>query len=199
VLEQVSGKNFEQLLVDEITEPLQMTDTIPNPRQSRTEELLERRAKPYQIDETGKAVPSRYPGRIRASAGMVSTVLDLARFDIAIDKNSIISEKSKREMFTATISNSGETLPYGLGWFVQKYDGADLIWHYGWQPEAYSSLILKIPEHRTTFILLANSDTASSKFDLDRGNVLNSPFARLFLDLVANADMPSETSKQHIK
>ena len=199
MLEQVSGKDFERLLVDEITGPLEMNDTIPNPRQSRTEELLERRAKPYQIDETGKAVPSRYPGRIRASAGMVSTVLDLAKFDIALDKNLIVSEKSKRQMFTATVSNSGQTLPYGLGWFVQKHGGADLIWHYGWQPDAYSSLILKAPEHRTTFILLANSDTASSKFDLDSGNVLNSPFAMLFLDFIANADMQSDLSEEHGK
>ena len=194
VLEKTSGKNFEQLLVDEIIRPLQMTDTIPNPSQSRTEELLEQRAKPYKIDKGGKAIPSRYPIRIRASAGMVSTVLDLAKFDIALDKNLIVSERSKNEMFTATISNSGQTLPYGLGWFVQKYQGVCLVWHYGWQPDAYSSLILKIHEHHMTFILLANSDTPSSKYDLDNGSVLDSPFAKLFLYLIADLGVDNNSS-----
>jgi CubicO group peptidase (beta-lactamase class C family) len=196
VLEKTSGKDFEQLLVDEIVLPLQMTDTVPNPSRSRTEELLEQRAKPYRIDATGKPILSRYPGRIRASAGIVSTVLDLAKFDMALDKNLIVSEKSKREMFTATVSNSGETLPYGLGWFVQRHQGVYLIWHYGWQPDAYSSLILKIPGRRATFVLLANSETTSAKFDLGSGNVLNSPFAALFLDFIAHVPVQSDLSKE---
>jgi len=33
-----------------------------------------------------------------------------------------------------------------------------------------------------SFILLANSDALSARYHLDRGNVLRSPAARLFLD-----------------
>ena len=85
-------------------------------------------------------------------------------------------------MFTPTLSNSGHSLPYGLGWFVQISEDLKLIWHYGYEPGAYSSLILKIPEKETTFILLANSDGASASFGLGQGNVLNSPFALEFIN-----------------
>ena len=86
-------------------------------------------------------------------------------------------------MFTPTLSKSGRTLPYGLGWIVQEHKGVKLIWHYGWAPKAYSSLILKVPEDEVTLILLANSDGASAPFRLGAGNVLRSHFAVAFLNL----------------
>ena len=43
---------------------------------------------------------------------------------------------------------------------------------------------LKVPAANTTMILLANSDGASRGFGLGIGNVLQSPFARLFISWV---------------
>jgi hypothetical protein len=84
-------------------------------------------------------------------------------------------------MFTPACSDGGQVQPYGLGWFVQEHAGTKLVWHYGWAPYAYSSLILKVPDQGVTLILLANSDGASAEFDLGAGDVLRSPFARAFL------------------
>ena len=66
--------------------------------------------------------------------------------------------------------------------------GTKLVWHYGWAPKAYSSLILKVPAKEVTLILLANSDGASAPFRLGAGNVLRSPFAVAFLNLFAGAN-----------
>jgi len=189
VLESVSGKKFDKLLAEEITTPLEMYNTVPGLDSTHTNRILNNRAKPYKIDNSSAFSISRYPGRIRASAGMVSTVLDLAKFDIAIDENRLISESSKQLMFTPNHNNKGERLPYAIGWFVQEYKGIQLIWHYGWQPDSYSSLILKVPKKEMTFILLANSDGASASFNLGEGNVLNSPFARAFLELLIGLDL----------
>jgi len=116
---------------------------------------------------------------------MVSTVLDLAKFDIALDEKRIISAKARKAMFTPSRSNSGETLPYALGWFMHKWKGKKLVWHHG-DGGDYSSLILKIPSQKLTFILLANSGGASARFNLGAGddpsNVLKSPFAAAFLE-----------------
>ena len=89
-------------------------------------------------------------------------------------------------MFTQSLSNSGDPLPYGLGWFVQDYKDRKLVWHYGHAPKAYSALILKVPEGELTLILLANSDGASADFRLGAGNVLRSPFAVAFLNLLTD-------------
>ena len=48
---------------------------------------------------------------------------------------------------------------------------------------AYSSLIIKLPERNVTFILLANSDKLASPFNLQAGDVSRSLFALLFLRL----------------
>jgi CubicO group peptidase (beta-lactamase class C family) len=183
VAEKSSGKAFDELLVEKIIAPLEMTRTVPSINEELRNQTLRQRAKYYRIGTFGGFVPSKYPVRLSTSAGMVSTVIDLARFDVAMDRDIIISKESKETMYTPTISTRGKTLPYGLGWFVQEYKGIKMIWHYGHAPKAYSSLILKIPEKELTMILLANSDGASRGFNLGSGNVLNSPFALLFINL----------------
>ena len=186
VVEAASGENLKEQLVKKIIEPLEMNRTFPGNSDNANIQVLKDCAKPYQVDKEGNPVLSNFDyaeGAIYASAGMISTVPDLAKFDIAMDQNLLVSEESKEEMFTSTLSNSGQPLPYGLGWFVQVYEGTKLIWHYGYEPGAYSSLILKIPEEEITLILLANSDGASASFGIGEGNVLNSPFAVEFINL----------------
>jgi len=192
VVEAASEENFKEQLVKKIIEPLGMTRTFPGNNDNVNTQVLKDCAKPYQADKDGNPVLSNFDyteGAIYASAGMISTVLDLAKFDIAMDQNLLVSEESKVEMFTSTLANSGQSLPYGLGWFVQVYEDTKLIWHYGYEPGAYSSLILKIPEKETTLILLANSDGASASFGLEEGNVLNSPFAVEFINLFTEIEI----------
>ena len=183
VAEEVSKKRYSELLVENIIGPLEMTGTVPCPREDRCDQILAVRAKYYRVGFGGDFELSKYPVRLSSSAGIVSTVLDLAKFDVAMDRNLVVSKASKNAMFTPAISKTDATLPYGLGWFVQEYEGAKLVWHYGWAPKAYSSLILKVPAENVTLILLANSDGASAPFRLGAGNVLRSPFAVAFLNL----------------
>jgi len=199
VAEEVSGKGFADLLVENIIAPLEMTRTIPSISDSHRDQVLADRVKYYRVGDRGNFVLSQWPPkeivkaleasgldstpRLNAGGGMISTVLDLAKFDIAMDRNLIVSDASKEAMFTSTISNSGQPLPYGLGWFVQEHEGVKIVWHYGWAPKAYSSLILKVPQEEVTLILLANSDGASAPFRLGAGNVLTSPFAIMFINL----------------
>ena len=183
VAEEASGKPYSSLLVDHIIAPLEMTNTIPSITEERRDQILAKRAKYYRTGFGGQFKPSRYPVTLSSSAGIVTTVLDMAKFDIAMDRNLIVSADSKATMFSRNISNSGKPLPYGLGWFVQEHAGVKLVWHYGWAPKAYSSLILKAPDKGVTFILFANSEGASADFHLGRGDVLRSPFAVSFLDV----------------
>ena len=181
VAEEASGKPYSSLLVDDIIAPLEMANTIPSITEEHRDQILAKRTKYYRTGFGGQFKPSSYPVTLSSSAGIVTTVLDMTKFDIAMDRNLIVSADSKATMFSRTISNSGNPLPYGLGWFVQEHAGVKLVWHYGWAPKAYSSLILKVPEKNVTFILFANSEGASADFHLGRGDVLKSPFAVSFL------------------
>jgi CubicO group peptidase (beta-lactamase class C family) len=188
VAEEASGQTYADLLVDHIIAPLDMKNTIPSITKDRRNEILAKRAKYYRMGFGGEFEPSDYPVTLSASAGMVTTVLDMAKFDVAMDRNLIVSAESKAAMFSNTLSNSGKPLPYGLGWFVQEHAGVKLVWHYGWAPKAYSSLILKVPEKDVTLILFANSEGASADFHLGRGDVLRSPFAVAFLNIFTDVN-----------
>jgi len=200
VVEAVSGVGFVDLLVERVVRPLQMTRTVPSLSQEHRDRVLAERTKYYRVNDQGDFVqveverPIRWPAEfkdggllldpsflINTGDGVVSTVLDLARFDVALDQHRLLSPETQETMWTPTLSNSGQPLPYGLGWFVQLVNGRKLVWHYGYGGD-HSSLILKLPQEDLTLILLANSDRASAGLDLGSGNVLRSPFATAFIN-----------------
>jgi hypothetical protein len=74
-------------------------------------------------------------------------------------------------------------MPSGLGWFVQRYRDEPVVWQYGYIPNAYSAMVIKLPTRGVTLILLANSDGLAAPFNLAAGDVTRSPFATLFLRL----------------
>lgn len=183
----------------EIFERLGMADSVPgrdlgdptsdarltfSPAQlDRYAAVLGRLAVPYRVDKRGKATRSDYPDtRIDAATGLISTARDLARYDAALDDRDLLGEEGLQAMWS-NVTASGAVRPTGLGWFVQNYNGEQLVWHFGYAPDAYSSLILKVPGRRLTLILLANSDGLSASFDLSQGDVTSSLFAVTFLKL----------------
>ncbi|MEX2332805.1 MAG: serine hydrolase domain-containing protein [Pseudohongiella sp.] len=151
------------------------------------EDLSQRLAPPYQVDSAGTILraPNLSPQGDGAAGGVVTTVLDLARFDIALDQGTLVSAESRAEMMAPTMSGSGEVLPYGLGWFVQEYQGYTLVWHSGWWEDAYSALYLKMPALDLSFILLANSEGIWWDNPLDRAEVQRSEFVQAFLQTFA--------------
>lgn len=118
----------------------------------------------------------------QTAAGVVSTVEDLARFDLALDAGRIVSAATREQMFTASRDTGGKALPYGLGWFVEEVDGRKIVWHYGWFPPTVSALYLKIPDRNITLILLANTDALSAGMSWTRMGIRASPYARVFLE-----------------
>lgn len=137
-------------------------------------------AQPYALDREFKFTRISYPQGFSTSAGLISTVLDMAKYDIAIDQNKFLTKETQQLAFTPAVSTRGESLPYGLGWFTQNYKGTKLFWHYGYWT-GNSSFILKVPEQNITFIIMANSDNLSRPTDLGSGNALSSPVGMAFL------------------
>jgi CubicO group peptidase (beta-lactamase class C family) len=146
--------------------------------------VLQRLAVPYKVTGRTRAERTELPiATMTASAGLVSTVRDLARLDKAIDDRLMLLDDSLVAAWNPSIDSSGQPRPMGLGWFVQFYRGERVVWHFGQVPNAYSSLLLKLPAKGITFILLANSDGLSNPFQLPAGDVTRSPFATVFLKL----------------
>ncbi|WP_395373910.1 serine hydrolase domain-containing protein [Marinicella sp. W31] len=119
---------------------------------------------------------------IAGGAGIVSTVNDLAKYDIAINNGTIANSKIKEKLFSSAKFENGHNSPYGFGWYFQNFKNKDLMWHSGWDSDAgYSSFILKVPQEQITFIALANTEGLNWNNPLDKAEIDKSPFALLFL------------------
>ena len=181
---QVTGRAFSDVVAEEVFAPAGMTESARKHRRLPLRaDLAEALALPYHVDSTGALVRSDPPGPQGdgAAGGVISTVADLARFDIALDAGRLIADSSKAEMWRPGRSPSGATLPYGIGWFVEQVDGRRVVWHSGWWEKQYSALYLKLPDEGLTLILLANSEGVRWEKALDEAAIERSPFAAAFL------------------
>ena len=184
------GKNdFYHSVKEEIILRLQMDRSLPQQADTWRPTVIRDLAKPYYRNEAGEFRLADYPKpNLGAGAGIVSTVTDLAKFDIALDQDRVVSPKMKKMMFTPTLLNNGEPCQYGLGWFIGDYHGHQVVYHTGWQPRSFSGLYLKVPDRELTLILLANSEDLIALFmnGLGEGEIEASPFAQMFLEFMVD-------------
>jgi CubicO group peptidase (beta-lactamase class C family) len=188
--------NFETLLTDDVFDRFAMVDSVPgldavsaprarlfSPAQlSRYETAMRRLAAPYRLDSRRVATRSEYTATgVSAATGVVSTARDLAQFDAALTSGVYLSPEALAASWSAPPGQ-----PTGLGWFVQSYNGQRVVWQFGLARDAYSSMIVKIPDRRLTLILLANSDSLTNALNPQAPDVTQSLFARTFLRLFIN-------------
>ena len=199
VVEACTRASFRQALRLEILDRLGMFDSVPGQdletpsaqlaaqfddvALARYRSVIGRLAKPYTTNG-GRAALAEYPPRgIGASAGLISTVRDLARYSAGIDDAILLRREAQAVAWTPFVLTNSQRSPYGLGWFTQTTDAGHTVWHYGLWP-TFSSLLLKVPGRNVTLILLANSEGLSARFPLADGDVMVSPFARAFIAAV---------------
>jgi CubicO group peptidase (beta-lactamase class C family) len=194
VAEQCEGRTpYARLLAEGFTQ-LGLADSVPGTALAtpttadfelfepatlaRYRDVLGRMPIPYRVDTRGRASRSE-PTRTSANAatGAVMSLQDLAKFDAALHRFHVLQPATLQRAWTRPAPH----LPTGLGWFLQNYNGQAVVWQFGIVPDAYSSLIVKLPNRNLTFILLANSDGLSAPFPLEQGDVTASLFARTFL------------------
>jgi CubicO group peptidase (beta-lactamase class C family) len=193
---------FRRAIASGILDRLAMLDSVPghdleNPSSPAAAlfeaDILDRyrrtllwMARPYRVDRRGRANASEFtPPGMNGATGLISTVRDLARYDMALGEDVLLLPGTRTLAWTNVAAPDGRPFPTGLGWFVQRHNGQRVIWQFGQWTDAYSSLVLKLPERNLTLILLANSDGLSAPFPLGAGDVSVSLFARIFLRLFA--------------
>ena len=179
---------FEQLaMVDSVPGPDAPTlappaEGVPPPQAAaRYAKVLERLAVPYAVDASGRASRGQYPATtLTPGGGAISTVEDFAEFDLALKRGYVVRPQTLATAWQAPIGAKGR-LPHGLGWFVQTYNGAPVLWQFGVGDNASSSLVVMLPARGLTLILLANSSGLAKGFPLAAGDLTVSPFGKLFL------------------
>ena len=171
----------------DIIHPEQLTEGIPTPAAvARYTGVLQRLATPYAVDQQRRASTSQYTATtITPATGLISTVRDTAQFYLALRSGVLVRPDTLAIAWQTPVGANGQRLPHGLGWFVQSYNGLTVVWQFGANENATSSLAVTIPARGLTLILMANSDGLAKPSQLSAGDVTASPFGRVFLSLFA--------------
>lgn len=147
----------------------------------------------FAVDDEGYKTKLRRPDKhIAGGAGVVSTVSDMAKYEIALSTGAIAGPEIKTKLESPAEFNDGTTAPYGYGWYFQCYRGEKLMWHGGWDPDAgYSALHLRLPERKLAFTILSNGEGIWWGNPLSEAKVEASDFAQVFFkNFVFQADSP---------
>jgi CubicO group peptidase (beta-lactamase class C family) len=157
VIEEITGKKYEEVLRDMILDPLDLDDT----GYDWTKTILPRRAAGYS--GRGSALANAEPLDMQQpySAGaLYSTVEDLLKWDQALYTEKLLPAAAKQLMWTPFKDN------YAYGWIVAPpapnlFGGHKRQAHSG-GINGFSSVIVRLPEPNVTVIVLANTDAANS-------------------------------------
>lgn len=94
------------------------------------------------------------PAWLAGEAGLVSTIYDLAKWDI--DMPILLHVDAVRTMFTPSASN-GPT-HYGMGWIIDRRGGKDFVWSNG-EISGYRAFNALLLQQHVGVIVLANVDS----------------------------------------
>src|SRR5688572_11386030 len=207
VIEKKLGKPFLNVTVETFFDRLGMSSSVPyhnvvvdtdkwvaslgKDHLDRYQENLTRLSQPYTFYGNGEIIHDNYPARgfIGAAAGYLSTVLDMAKYDAAIDRRVFLKKETQEKAWTAFTSNSGQRLPYGLGWYVTDYQGIKLTWHTGHWGTGFTAFYLKVPEKNVTLVMLANSEALIDHLYQRGEDITDNVFACNFLRLFVLEDV----------
>ncbi|HEY4433745.1 MAG TPA: serine hydrolase domain-containing protein [Candidatus Cybelea sp.] len=98
--------------------------------------------------------PAWDPTWLGGNAGLVTTLYDLAKWDIEMPI--LLRVDAVRTMFAPAASN-GPT-HYGMGWVIDRRGGKDFVWSNG-QISGYRAMSALIPEQHVGVIVFSNADS----------------------------------------
>jgi CubicO group peptidase (beta-lactamase class C family) len=155
LIHKVTGEFYGDFLQDRIFRPLGMTST----RIISEADIVPNRAAGYElVKETIKNQRWVSPSLNTTGDGALYTdVLDLAKWDAALDAGKLLKKSSFDQMWTPVTLRDGSRYPYGFGWDVTEVNGHRLLEHIGaWQ--GFTMCSARYPDDRLTVVVLTNLD-----------------------------------------
>ncbi len=151
IIEQVTGKKYEDVLQERIFTPLAMTDT----GYDRPEKVIRNRASGYERALDGELQNAAFLDMDLpyAAGSLYSTVEDLLKWDQALYTERLLPEPLKQKMWTPVLQS------YGYGWIITEPKPGEArefaIWHNG-GINGFTSQFIRHPKSKLTVIVLGN-------------------------------------------
>ncbi len=159
ILEKVAGEPLFRFLDRRIFQPLGMHSAVDFDR-----------AGPAAGDAAGytsyalgplEPAPTTGPGWLFAAAELAMNAEDLARWDISIIDQSLLSAGAYRALERETLLNEGAGTRYALGLEVRLKNGHRMLAH-GGEVSGFVSRNVIYPDSRLAVVVLTNSDAADA-------------------------------------
>jgi D-aminopeptidase len=154
-IERISGQSLEQVFQDRIFEPIGMyqsllrrweTDFVPNS------------ATAHMTSASGEYEKSNFFGNAWAGeGGIVSTVDDMLRWLAHMDAPTVGSAATWKAMKTSQVLANGTLTGYGLGLHIDRYRGAETLYHPGGGLGS-SAQMIKVPSVGLDVVILVNRE-----------------------------------------
>lgn len=159
IVEKVSGKSYEDFLHEHFFAPAGMTQTGYRIPSWKPENLaigyrsraitfrgkLARAARWFGVGDRWGSPLDQYWAEdgpwwnLRANGGLLSTLNDLHRWHLALESNRILSEESKRKLYSPHVKRPDDDDYYGYGWIIEnKPEAPQVIYHAGGNPYFFS-------------------------------------------------------------
>ncbi|MEO5944414.1 MAG: serine hydrolase domain-containing protein [Ferruginibacter sp.] len=169
VIEKVSGMSYNHYLEKYIFQPLGMKATIVAnfPRQGKNIASLANgfiysdSLKIYQQAEMVYPNWCTYFTGINGEGMIITSTADLLKWDNALKKHSLLSEKTQKNM--QSVHAEKKTFPkvkFGYGIRVGSNDLGNYLFHNGWFP-GFTSMLIRYVEQDVTVIILSNNQSHS--------------------------------------
>jgi D-alanyl-D-alanine carboxypeptidase len=159
ILERVTHRSYVQFLQARIFQPLGMTATRPD--DSKT--IIPRRASGYDCEEGQLSRgPFVSPTQKWAAGAVLSTVLDLAKWDADLSTDRLLKRAWREQMWTPARLNNGQAAPYGFGNELDVERGHRVAGHQG-GAVSFNATFLRYPDDHLTVIVLCNETHAPSR------------------------------------
>jgi len=158
LIENLSGKRFEQYVHENIVEPLGLTATRYCPNRP----IIPNRAKGYRASD-GELVNAR-PISVAwayAAGGYCSTASDQVRWIRALGEGGLIGSASLERMTAKTRLNSGIESGYGYGIAVDEMGGHKQLSHSG-NLDGFQASISFFPADSLALVVLSNTESAGA-------------------------------------
>lgn len=163
VAEGASGMKYVDYVRENIFQPAGMDRMRPD----NVFEIIPNRAQGYRKAQNGELRNSgladtsyKIPG-----GGFCSTVVDLAKFAIALQTGVLLKKETLEQMWTPSKTRDGKEMGYALGWAIDK--STKEVGHGGGQ-QRVTTFLLILPEKRAALVLMTNLEGAQRIRDLAR-------------------------------
>ena len=152
VIEGASGMKYVDFVSENVLRPAGMIHT----RVDDYSAIIPSRTRFYSKDSAGKVINSRFVDMAfkMAGDGWLSSAEDMAKFEVAMLNNRLVSGAIRKLMWTRQKTADGKETPYGFGWAVDDVFPSTVS--HGGGEWGTSTFIMMSPEQRAGIVVMIN-------------------------------------------